>query len=284
MAIVRKAIEQDFEKIYPLFVKFQNPKLSKDDWRQLFVDHWQCKEGYFGYVLENQGEVVGFLGLIFSNRTLNGRKTKFCNLTSWVVEENFRNQSLSLLLPVLKLNEYALTIFTPSKETYLVAQKLGFQDLESKLQIIFPFPSFFTGFSLCEISFDKSLSSKTLTGEVLQIYKDHAFLNCTHVHIHTSSGECYLMGAKIYRKKLPFFQIYYISHPEIFSKFSGKISMKISLKLKTVSIIIEERFLKGNSIFFAKSWPLPHPRLYKAKSLGKSDIDSLYSELPILNL
>ena len=82
MAIVRKAVAQDFEKTYPLFVKLNNPHLSKDDWRQLFIDHWHTNKGYFGYVLEDGEHVVGFLGLIFGHRTLNAQKEKFCNITT----------------------------------------------------------------------------------------------------------------------------------------------------------------------------------------------------------
>ena len=284
MAIVRKAIEQDFENIYPLFLKFQNPRLSKDDWRQLFVDHWQCNKGYFGYVLENEGIIVGFLGLIFSHRMLNGKEAKFCNLTSWVVHEEFRNQSLSLFLPVMKLQDYTLTIHTASKETYAVARKLGFQDLESNLRIILPLPSAITWFAFCEVKIDEKSFSETLKGETFQVYKDHLPFNCFHVHIRTHLGECYLLGTKIYRKKITFSQIYYISQPEIFLKYAGRISLAICVQNKTVATIVDERFLQGNVILFSKAWPLPYPRVYKTNSLRQNDIDSLYSELPILNL
>ena len=79
MAIVRKAVLQDFQKAYPLFVKFNNPRLSKNDWQQLFVDHWRSNEGYFGYVLEDKERIVGFLGLMFSRRVINVKEEKFCN-------------------------------------------------------------------------------------------------------------------------------------------------------------------------------------------------------------
>ena len=138
MALVRKAVAEDFEGIYPLLVKFNNPRLSKDDWRSLFFDNWHSNEGYFGYVLEEGEHIVGFLGLMFSSRMLNDKEEKFCNITSWIVEKKFRSQSLLLLLPVLKLQSYTLTICTASKETYAVARKLGFQDLESSMRIIFP--------------------------------------------------------------------------------------------------------------------------------------------------
>ena len=58
MTIVRKAIAQDFEKIYPLFKSFENARLQKNDWQLLFIDHWKSKEGYFGYVLEDKKRIA----------------------------------------------------------------------------------------------------------------------------------------------------------------------------------------------------------------------------------
>jgi hypothetical protein len=284
MAKVRKAVAEDFEKIFPLFVKFENPRLSKEAWRQLFVDHWHCNEGYFGYVLEDEGLIVGFLGLIFSRRILNGKEAKFCNITSWVVEKKFRNQSLSLFLPVMKLKDYILTIHTASKETYSVARKLGFQDLESNLRIVFPLPSFSTWLTFCEVEINGKNLNETLTGEALQLYKDHLPFKCFHVRICTSLGECFLIGTRIYRKKIAFSQIHHISHSKVFSEFAGRITLAICLQIKTVATIIDERFLQGKTVSLSTAWPLPYPRVYKPDSFGQNDIDSLYSELPMLNL
>jgi len=284
MAIVRKAVSKDFEGTYPLFAKFQNPQLLKEDWRQLFVDHWKSDEGYFGYILEDEERIVGFLGLIFSRRILNGKEEKFCNITSWVVDEKFRNQSISLILPIIKLKDHTLTIHTVSKETYAVARKLGFENLESHLRIIFPLPSFSTLLTFCKVDINGNNFSETLKGQNLQIYNDHLGFKCFHVRIQTHLGECYLIGIRVYRKKQAFFQIHHISDSKVFSIFSGRIALSICLHVKTVATIVDERFLQGNSAMLSKAWSLHHPRVYKSGSLMQNDIDLLYSELPVLNI
>ena len=284
MAIVRKAVAQDFEKTYPLFAKFSNPHLAKDDWRQLFIDHWHINKGYFGYVLEDGEHIVGFLGLIFGHRTLNAQKEKFCNITSWVVDEKFRNQSVFLLLPVLKLKEYTLTILTGSKETYAVARKLGFQDLESHVQIIFPLPSIATWLTPCQIKINRKNLSENLAGEALQVCRDHLALRCFHVHVRSPLGECYLVGTRVFHKSLACAHIHYISDPRVFAKFAGRIAAIICLQIKTIVVVTDKRFLRGNTVLLSRTWPLPNPRVYKSGSLGKNDIDSLYSELPVLNI
>jgi hypothetical protein len=284
MTLVKEVGAQDFEKTYPLFAKFQNSRLSKEDWRQLFVDHWQNNKGNFGYLLEDDQGVVGFLGLILSRRIINGKEIKFCNITSWVVDEKFRSQSLSIFLPILKLKDYTLTIHTASKETYTVARKLGFQDLESHFRIILPLPSIATWMAFCKVEIDGENFDKILTGEANQIYKDHLAFKCFHIHVRTPLGECYLLGARVYRKSIPFFQIYHISQSNIFAKFAGRIAMVICLRINIVAIITDERFLRGNTVMCSKAFSLPHPRVYKSDLLEKHDIDLLYSELPVLNI
>ena len=284
MAIVRKAVARDLDRIYPLFLKLENPKLTKEDWRLLFIDHWKCNEGYFGYVLEEKDSIVGFLGMIFSRRTIDGKEAKFCNLTSWVVEDNFRNQSLSLFIPVMKLKDYTVSSFTASKEVYSVAKKFGFKDLESNLRIIFPVPSVSTWLTFCEIDINGKRLSENLNGKALQAYKDHLPFKCFNVHIQTPLGKCYLIGSRVYRKKLAFSQIHHISHSKVFSKFAGRIALSICSSLNTIAIILDERFLKGHKVRFSISWALPNPRVYKPSSFGEHEIDSLYSELPILKL
>ena len=284
MPIVRKAIAQDFEKIYPLFKSFENARLQKNDWQQLFIDHWKSNEGYFGYVLEDKKRIVGFMGLMFSRRIFSGKEIKFCNITSWVVEASFRNQSLLLFLPIRNLKGYTLTIHTPSKETYTVAQKFGFMDLGSHLRIIPPFPSAFTLFAFFEVNINGKNLSDILKNESLQIYKDHLPFKCFHVHVKTSIGECYLIGSRVHRKKLVFFQAHHISDPKIFAKFSGRITLAICLKINTVGVVIDERFLQGNKVMLSTVFPLPYPRVYKSDFLGKNEIDSLYSELPVLSI
>jgi len=284
MAIVRKAVALDFEKTYPLFAKFKNYRLLKGDWQQLFTDHWKSNEGYIGYVLEDRERIVGFLGFMFSDRVLNNKQEKFCNLTTWVVDERFRNESLYLIIPVLKLTDYTLTIHSASKATYAAFKKLGFHDLESHFRIIPPFPSINMLFDSCKIEVNGKYLNEILKGDSLQAYKSHLLFRCFHVYIRSPLGNCYLIGARVFKKNLPFAQIYHISDSKVFAKFASRISSIICLKNKTFAILVDERFLEGNSLLQSYKCALSNPRMYKSNSLGKQDLDLLYSELPVLNI
>ena len=100
---------EDFEKVYPLFLEFNNPYVTKEHWRQLFVDHSGCQDGRFGYILFDGEDAVGFLGTTFSERTFGGEKFRFCNMSNWIVKNEYRGHSLGLLAKVMANKNVTIT-------------------------------------------------------------------------------------------------------------------------------------------------------------------------------
>ena len=94
MTVVRKAISEDFHAIYPLFAEFNNPNLTRNDWQQLFNNCFESDEGFCGYLMEHNGDIVGYIGMLFSKRITGGIEKKFCNLTGFVVKKEFRSKML----------------------------------------------------------------------------------------------------------------------------------------------------------------------------------------------
>ena len=118
-----------FEDVHALLLQFRNPRVTEDQWRSLFAPRWNQDEGYAGYALTDRGRVVGFLGYLFSSREIQGRPTRFCNLSSWIVEPEYRSDSLKLLMPALKLREHTVTNLTPRPSVAKILEKVGFHYL-----------------------------------------------------------------------------------------------------------------------------------------------------------
>jgi hypothetical protein len=284
MAVIRKAIPEDFEKALPLFEKFNNGNLSRENWQILFQDNWNSGEDYIGFVLVDGEHIGGFISLLFSKRKVEGREEKFCNVSSWVVEDRYRNQSLFLLMPVLKLKDCTVTILTCSLETYKVACKLGFTDLETHTQIIPPVPSIGALIKKCKIEINNDTQARTLTEESQRLWRDHERFGLLKINIQTSQGDCLILATRIIRKNLPFIQVHHTNNISVFIEFSGRISASLCLRLKAISVLMDRRWLAGRIPVMSISWPLPHPRVFKSATLQAKDIDSLYSELPVLNI
>ena len=284
MATVRKALPGDFNKTYPLLEKFNNASLKREDWEQLFVNPWKSLEEHCGYILVEAGRVVGYLGALFSARRIQGQEYKLCNVTSWIVEREYRNQSFLLLLPLLTLREHTVTIFSPNKATYVASKKLGFEDFETHIRLISPFSGIRGFFENCSIVENKRFISRFLDEECLKIYRDHLPFRCSHLLIKTKYGTFYLITTRVTKKNIPVAQIHYVSDLEVFFKSIEALKLKICLRLKVFALLIDERFMRGNTISFSLRMKLPHPRIFKSDLLKEDAIDSLYSELVILNL
>ena len=102
MSDVRAVHAADFGAILPLLEQFGNPRMTPEDWRRMLFDlPWPVDDDVRGWALWDGPRAVGFLGAIPSRREIAGRARRFVNLSSWIVEEPFRPESLKLVLPVL---------------------------------------------------------------------------------------------------------------------------------------------------------------------------------------
>jgi hypothetical protein len=284
MATVRKALPGDFEKTYPLLQKLNNTTLKRANWENIFKNPWNNLEEHCGYVLIEEDKIVGYLGTLFNTRNLQGNNYNFCNVTSWIVEKEYRNQSFLLLLPLLSLKKYNITIFSPSEAAYLAYKKFGFQDFETHKRLITPIPTIKSFFENCSITNKNVSIEQSLDEKDLQLFRDHQSPNCTHLLITSKFGTIYMITTRVKKKNIPVAQIHFISDLSIFNKSINIIKLRICLKLKVFLLLIDERFVKGIDIPCSMPLKLPFPSVLKSASLNGESIDSLYSELIILNL
>lgn len=282
MATVRKALPEDFEKIYPLLCKLNDTRLKQDDWKQLFGDHWNCQEGYHGYILTDKTRVLGFIGLIFSKRAIDGTLQKFCNITSGIVNKINRNESLKIFLPLLSLKDYTITDLTPSVEVSAILKRFGFKILEDSCFIIFP--NLFPIPNDCSIIFDKETISRYLVQEEKRALNDHIYFKCIHLLLKIRDKHCYLILNKTFKKNIAFARINFIGNPDLFSCYIGRACAKICFKLKVCGLLVDQRLLKGREIKKAWKKKMKKEALFKSDCLSKEAIDNLYSEFIVLNI
>jgi len=292
MIKIEKACFKHFDAVYRLVVRIDDRCNSKNDWKNLFIDHFNSGETYSGYILLDNDKVVGFLGLIFAKRKIGGYEVKFCNFTSWIVLKEYRNRSMALLRPVLKLNNIVLTNFTPSNTVGTILKALKFKKLDKRILIILPLPNiavlkFFTK----KVSFFYGDEvKKVLEKDELRIFSDHSCpdFRCKHVLFKDVSGTCYIISTIAYTKRIPFLHIHYVSNAEIFAKYIDIFRMIAPFKFNVSGIIMDKRFLKGEKIKYVINYSLQTPRYYKSNLTNSpkdlDNIDHLYSEFVLLNI
>lgn len=282
--LVHKAYATDFDRVYSSLLAAHDPRIDKEDWRQLFIRHWETPEDYHGYMLVDDEEVVGFLGAIFSQRKSHGKNYRYCNLTSWIVKPEHRNKSLFLLLAILKLADYTFTNLSALEHVAVIHRKLGFADMGSGAHILLPLSGFsWGGRSKPRIIFDPKSVKDRLQGEDIIIFDDHLSFKCSHILLEVDNDYCYVIASKVVKKRVPILYVHYISNLSLFLKVIYKVVSRMLYNFKAVGLLIEDRFLQGANLRRAIKFNLPQYKLFKSPLLKAKDIDNLYSERILIN-
>jgi hypothetical protein len=286
MVSLQKVDASMFDRVYPLLRK-HDPSLDRTTWQRLFNYQWFHPEDYCGYGLFDDDRVVGYLGLIFSQRAIASQVERFCNLSTWIVQEPYRGHSLSMMLPVIKLRNYTLTDLSPFPEVAELAKRLGFKELDLKLKLLLPFgfPFQVLNSNHLQISHNPSLIQIILKGEDLKLFLDHqSYPNCKHLTIFSNTQYCYLIFTIIRNKSFSYCHIHYISHIHVFVDNNIAIRVQIAKQYNVNFIIVDSRFVACSQLPISWELPFNSIKLYKSETLSIQSIDNLYSEVILLNL
>lgn len=272
-----------FPQIYPLLREI-DPRLSEADWYGLFSQPWHSAEDYCGYGLFDGSEIVGFLGLIFSRRKIDGQVENFCNLTSWYVREAYRGRAISMMLPLRKLNNYTITDLSPSDRVIAIFKKLGFQELDTQITAL---PNIWGKLNLdrqLKITRDVTSIESQLDSKEKVLLQDHRSCpRCHHLLAEVNGEYCYIVFTLIKNTKFPYCYIQYLSNSELFARYSMTMRQAIAIKHDTSIILIDRRLLRGTKPAFCFNLPVKTCKLYKSSRLKPEQIDNLYSEMVILD-
>jgi acetoacetyl-CoA synthetase len=287
--IIREARGDDFERVYPLLLEFNNLNLKKEDWRQLFLDHSGLQNDQFGWVLVEGEEVVGFVSTILSERTVRDQTVRLCNTSSWIVKQEYRAHSLALHAKVLADKSVTITNLSPTQQVLKLLQKLGFTLMDKSERIILPVVTPQALLGRCEILTEADEVGRALTGEHLRFFRDHRLPFNHHVLVRTPAGDCYVMMNRstkaVWRNlRLPFGRVHHISAPHVFVRHLEKLAVRVAASFKVVAMIVDDRMLHGAAPWHSFMRPGgERTAAFRSDVLSAADIDGLYTEAVLLN-
>lgn len=168
----RKVIAEDCNAIIELFNNLDDSVSNHEVKKRLFEKQFECEEDFFGILIEDKNKIIGYLGLIFANRRINGQMCKFCNLTSFLIDPDYRGQKLThrIIDEVIKLGDYTITAITPIPSLYRMYESKGLVKL-SDYRIVFWNSKVEVG--SWKIEKNDALIEKGLDRDNFQIYHDH---------------------------------------------------------------------------------------------------------------
>lgn len=285
MITLRKIESGLFPDLYEQFLIDDDPLSDEQDWRNVFDYQFENEEGYCGYAMLDGREVIGMLGMVFSIRIIGGKQRKFCNLHTWWVREDHRGRSLALLRPILKLDGYTITHFTPCDTVRAVTKRLGFEDLDSQLRILLPDPV-----GRKRVSDKSSLiyDPQVIEGELGQrdrrIALDHLPYGVGHLLVRHGDASCYILYTYVVRHRLPYCHIHYIGDRDVFASVEGTVRASLLKRHRASFVALDNRLADGFRLPLSFNFWAPAHALYKSSDLCPQQIDNLYSDVVFLKL
>ena len=286
--------EVNDEMVEPIKQFLANREGFLGDWDGLFNYSWKMRDYPYGYAILVKEKVAAFIGTIFSERITGGKKTVFCNLTTWFVEEEYRPQRLGLLVlkPILTRENLCITALSPADVTKEILAKFGFKFLDQE-QIavpIIPEMSSFVGKGrkAVSLSFEKGEVQKYLNPQELKIFEDHSQLACKHFLIKEVETGKYCYGiatttpiGKFRLLKGQWLNLCYLSDPAVFMKNFRFIKKELWKEGRFILMRYDARLLPaGLSRMESRK---KKARQFKSKQTIPGTVDNLYSELVTFN-
>lgn len=258
----------------------------RDLFFRLFEYSWRKDDWLLGFALMVDGKPEGFLGTIFSERSVCRRTVKIGNLTTWVVNPKYRSQSLLLLNALMNTDADGFTDMTASSIVSKILIKMyGFHAVDSHYRILHPLSGWrnLFGSGHFRITLNSKHIMEMVSLEQQTILHNHLPYGCGVLLVHADDQrQCLVLFQKAVMRRVPFAQILHISDKTIFFQCLNRIILNIVSYKKQPIVLINERLLGGfgDNVGFR----LRRPSRILFKNFQAEDIDDLYNECIPLNL
>lgn len=282
--MAKPTVEPILDDNLPEFAEFlaenMPAKRSKLDWMTGLKTAWEGSRPNYGFLMKDDGKVVGGIGAYYAERAIRGKIEKFCNITSWCVLDSHRKFSMQLAMHVVKQEGYHFTDFSPTKVVAGVLQFLKFAPLEDAVAVVpnLPLPSF-SG----RVIDDPAQIEKLLDAAQLAVWRDHVqFPWLNHLVFGKPGQWCYLIYKKGCFKGFSSSRIIYVGDQGAFDQYRSALGWYFFWK-GILTTHVEQRMLKAlPRLAMVRSGF--NPKQFLSTTLSASDIDYLYSESVALDL
>lgn len=145
-------------------------------------------DGYprHGYLLEAAGAVVGVLLLMYSSKVSGAEPALTCNVASWYVEPQFRNQASLLSAIALKHKHVTYVNVTPAPPTWPILKAQGYKRYCNGL--FFTLPALSRGGGAIIVVTPDTVKPDDLSASEFELLQRHAGYGCLSLVCQTPRG------------------------------------------------------------------------------------------------
>jgi hypothetical protein len=277
--LLRPITDDDLDAVARFLHVHHDGNVPVDSFRRSFMAHHSTSRPNSGVMLVDGDDVVGVYLAYYSDRVINGRLQRICNLGSWYVLPQYRRYSLKMAKAILTQDGFQFLDLSPSETVAALNERLRFNYLDNRAVVLpaVPWP-----WRPARISSDPLVIQQALSGEELRLYNDHRDAPAArHIVLRDRGAVCYVVLRVVKRKKLPVAIVVHASRPDMLRRMIHPFVGFALLRHRVVAVAVELRWLDGKAPGGSIPWRLK-PKMFHSPTLRPEDIDYFYSELLFL--
>ena len=258
-------------------------KVAFERWANILDCRWIPEDDRYGAVVMDDGDLCGFLGVVFADRPLAGTMQRTGNITSWHLEKDRRRSGLGqeMLALVTSLPGVTYVATSPNPRSGGLLGKVGWDVLEERRFL------WHRSGARPEAELRRLASPKEAGGldaDSRRILADHAGLNLSAYAMRGPEGEPCLVVSYVKFKgaDVAHHEILHVSDRPVFTRLVRDFANSVLPPSKAV-LSLDSRFVT-EAAQPDEIMRLDIPRYYKPCGTEPQHIDFLYSEVVLLDL
>ena len=288
MADVVKAAPSMYDDICELLLGFSEVQVTPAQWRALLEADWDATGRGPGYVLVDGHRIAGFVGTLYKDRWLAGRLVTTCNLATWIVRRDFRDEPANRV-DVVRLGhapfqdrdpDVTFTLFTPAEATYAALVRSGFQDLDVVIRVVPACRAIPVSRPRLRFVETDEIASH-LDDRQAVLAEDHRAYGLLQLLFVDGTERCWVVFR--YSQLLKVTRVDHVSNPALFVRHEAEVLRRIGEMAELDTVCILPRLVDDLPLALGYDHPLVRQRpAFRSRLVGRKAIDHLYSELAVV--
>ncbi len=277
-------LREDLPEVGTFLHTHLSPRLSPAAWAWSIVPTWSAETPNHGYLLRDQGLIVGVQLAFYSRREVDEVEEDFCNLGAWCVLEPYRSQGVRMLFALLSQKQYTFTDLSPSGNVIELNRRLRFEDIDTTSAMVPNVPV--VRLRAPRVIADPDCVRDLLDDAERRIFDDHRRASATiHLVLHRGDDVCYVVLRRDRRKGLPLFaSVLHTSDTALLRRWLADLGSHLLLHHHVPFTLVELRHVGGTAPVGAVL-RTSRPKMFKSGNrhpVPSRAIDNLYSELTLV--
>jgi hypothetical protein len=275
--------DADLPEFCRFLVEHLSSERSPEQWAQAFRHNWGMAKPNNGFLIRDQGNIVGGIGAIYAQRLVRGHSERFCNITSWCVLEPYRTQSMRLAMAVVSQPGFHFTDLTPTEVVSKTLQFLKFKPMNER-QAVWPnLPWHLAWLGGVRVITDPDRIEKALPPDDAKALRDHRPLPwLRHAAVGRPGAFCHVVWKPTRLRGIPGAMVLAFSDPGLFLRHRLALGGHL-LGQGCLYTRVESRLLPRVPSL-ARELAGFRNKVFRSDTLTEADISNLYTEMVALDL